>query len=94
MKEIRPIKTEIDYEEALTEIEVLFEAKPGTPEADRLEILTTLVEAYEEKHCPIPPPDPVEAIKFRIDNGTYKKPMEDRLHPFCRDTECWYIFFH
>lgn len=62
--EIRPIKTEADYEAALAEIEELFEAEPGTPEGDRLEVLTTLVEAYEDVHYSIPAPDPIEAIRY------------------------------
>ena len=62
--EIRPIQTEADYEAALAEIECLFDAAPNTPEGDRLDVLTTLVEAYEMQHYPIPEPDPVEAIKL------------------------------
>jgi HTH-type transcriptional regulator/antitoxin HigA len=62
-----PVKNEKDYAEALAEIEKLWDAKPGTPEGDRLEIWVTLVEAYEVKRHPIPPPDPVEAIKFRME---------------------------
>lgn len=62
--EIRPIKTEADYEAALQEIESLMTAEPHAPEGDRLEVLVTLVEAYEAKHFPLDLPDPVEAIKF------------------------------
>jgi HTH-type transcriptional regulator/antitoxin HigA len=62
--EIRPIKTEADYEVALQEIESLMIAEPHTPEGDRLEVLVTLVEAYEAKHFPLDLPDPVESIKF------------------------------
>jgi HTH-type transcriptional regulator/antitoxin HigA len=65
---IRPIKNETDYQAALTEIERLFEAMPGTPESDRLEVLTTLVEAYEERKYNIPLPDPIEAIKYYMEN--------------------------
>ena len=65
--EIRPIKTESDYEATLAEIEKLWESGPDTPESDRLDILVTLVEAYETKHYPIDPPDPVDAIKFRME---------------------------
>jgi len=64
--EIRPIRTEADYEAALVEIERLFDAAPNTPEGDRLDVLTTLVEAYEMHHYPIPEPDPVEAIKADV----------------------------
>ncbi len=65
---IKPIKTEADYEAALKEVERLFEAKSGTPEGDRLEVLTTLIEAYEDQHHPIPDPDPVEAIKYYMES--------------------------
>ncbi|MGA8832127.1 MAG: helix-turn-helix domain-containing protein [Desulfomonilaceae bacterium] len=65
--EIRPIKTESDYEATLAEIEKLWDSRPDTPEYDRLDILVTLVEAYETKHYPIDPPDPVDAIKFRME---------------------------
>jgi HTH-type transcriptional regulator/antitoxin HigA len=64
---IRPIKTERDYQKVLKEIDKLWEAKPNTPAGDRLEVLSTLVEAYEQKHYPVDPPDPVEAIRFRMD---------------------------
>lgn len=60
--DIRPIKNETDYEAALAEIERLWDAPDGSPEGDKLDILATLVENYEEKHYPIPPPDPIEAI--------------------------------
>jgi HTH-type transcriptional regulator/antitoxin HigA len=63
---IKPIKTERDYQSALKEIDKLWDAKPNTPRGDKLEILATLVEAYEQKHYPIGPPDPIEAIKFRM----------------------------
>ncbi|MGO8879786.1 MAG: helix-turn-helix domain-containing protein [Desulfomonilaceae bacterium] len=65
--EIKPIKTEADYEATLSEIEKLWDSEPDTPESDRLDILVTLVEAYETKHYPIDPPDPVDAIKFRME---------------------------
>ena len=64
---IKPIKTERDYQKALKEIERLWDAKPNTPKGDRLEVLVTLVEAYEQKHYKVEPPDPVEAIKFRME---------------------------
>jgi HTH-type transcriptional regulator/antitoxin HigA len=62
--DIRPLRTEEDYEWALAEIDRLFDAEPNTPEADKLEILVILVEAYEEENHPAPMPDPVEAIKY------------------------------
>ena len=61
--EIHPIKTEADYQAALAEIQALFDASPNTPQGDKLEALVTLVEAYEEKHFPIPASDPIEAIR-------------------------------
>jgi HTH-type transcriptional regulator/antitoxin HigA len=64
---IKPIKTERDYQKALKEIEQLWDAKSNTAKGDRLEVLVTLVEAYEQKHYRIDPPDPIEAIKFRME---------------------------
>jgi len=66
--ELRPIKTVEDYEAALTEIEKLMNAQLGTPESDRLEILATLIEAYEKEHYPIEPPDAVEAILYYLES--------------------------
>jgi HTH-type transcriptional regulator/antitoxin HigA len=65
--EISPIKTESDYAAAMRRIEAVWGAAPGTPEGDELEILVTLAEAYERQHYPIDLPDPVEAIKFRLE---------------------------
>jgi len=69
--EIRPIKTEEDYKAALREVSAFFdnEPVPGSAEGDRFEVLITLVEAYEAKHYPIELPDPVEAIKFRMEQA-------------------------
>jgi HTH-type transcriptional regulator / antitoxin HigA len=64
---IKPIKTERDYRKALKEIDKLWDAKPNTPMGDRLDVLVTLVEAYEQKHYKVDPPDPIEAIKFRME---------------------------
>lgn len=64
---VRPIKSEEDYEAALGEIEKLWDAKPETPNGDMLDILSTLVEKYEEEHFPIEAPNPIEAIKFRME---------------------------
>ncbi len=61
---LRPLRNEEDYETTLGEIEALWEAEPGTPEADRLDILVMLVEAYESEHYPIPNPDPIELILY------------------------------
>jgi HTH-type transcriptional regulator/antitoxin HigA len=75
--DIRPIKTETDYECALADIEQLWGVAENTPEGDKLDILLTLVEAYEQAHHPIDPPDPVEAIKFRMDQmGLSRKDLE------------------
>lgn len=65
--EIRPIKTEADYQAALKDIEGLMSAEAGSPQGDRLDVLVTLVEAYERAHYPIDFPDPIEAIKFRME---------------------------
>jgi len=65
--EIRPIRNEADHKQALSEIERLWGAKEGTPDGDRLDVLTTLVEAYEEKHFQIDAPNPIEAIRFRLE---------------------------
>lgn len=63
---MKPIKDEQSYTESLQRIEELWGAEPDTPEGDELDILLVLVEAYEEKHYPIPPSDPVQAILFRM----------------------------
>src|SRR5690242_2890832 len=65
--EIKPIRTRADYERTLREIERLWGSKEATPEGDRLDVLTTLAEAYEQKHFAIDPPDPIEAIRFRLE---------------------------
>ena len=65
--DIKPIKTKADYRAVLKEIDTLMTAKLHTPEGERLDVLVTLVEAYEAKHYPIDLPDPVEAIKFAMD---------------------------
>lgn len=64
---IKPIRSEADHAAALREIERLWGADEGTAGGDRLEVLTTLVEAYEQAHFPIAAPDPIEAIKFRLE---------------------------
>ena len=67
--EIKPIRSEADYEAALKEIEKLIESQPGTPEGDRMEVLATLVEAYEVKHFPIPEPDdPVGVLEYYMES--------------------------
>ena len=71
--EIRPIKTEEDYNTSIRRIEVLWGAKKDTPQGDELDLLVTLVESYEMKHYPIAPPDPVDAIKFRMEQMNMTK---------------------
>jgi len=65
---IKPIKTETDYTEALQAVENLMDAKKDTPEGDSLDVLVTLIEAYEEKHHPVLPPEPVEAIIHQMES--------------------------
>lgn len=69
--EIRPVRTNEDYKAALKEVSAFFDNEPETdsPEGDRFEVLVTLIEVYEAKHYPIAPPDPIEAIKFRMEQG-------------------------
>src|SRR6266480_679200 len=75
--EVKPIRTKNDYERALAEVERLWGAKIGTPDGDRLDILATLIDAYEAEHFPIDPPDPIEAIKFRMEQqGLTRKDLE------------------
>jgi HTH-type transcriptional regulator/antitoxin HigA len=75
--EIRPIRNENDYKRALAEVERLWGARLGTPAGDRLDILATLIDAYEAAHDPIDPPDPIEAIKFRMEQqGLTRKDLE------------------
>ncbi|MGH8604702.1 MAG: helix-turn-helix domain-containing protein [Gammaproteobacteria bacterium] len=77
---IKPIKTDTDYRAALKEIESLMLAGADTPQGERLDVLVTLVEAYERKHFPMDLPDPVEAIKFRMDQmGLTPKDLEPMI---------------
>ena len=80
MKDLKPIRSERDYDQALAEVEELWGAKAGTPKGDRLDILATLIEAYETEHYPMDPPDPIEAIKFRMEQqGLTRKDLEEIL---------------
>ncbi len=73
---IHPIHTEEAYESALERVASLMDAKPGTPEFDEIEVLSALIENYEAKHYPIDAPDPIEAIKFRMEQeGLRQKDM-------------------
>ena len=78
--DIKPIKNSIDYRAALKEIETLMMAAPETPEGEKLDVLVTLVEAYESKHYPLDLPDPVEAIKFEMEQkGLIVKDLEPMI---------------
>jgi HTH-type transcriptional regulator / antitoxin HigA len=80
LSEVKPIRSEADYEKALAEVERLWGARSGTPEGDRLDVLATLIDAYESAHHPIDPPDPIEAIKFRMEQqGLTRKDLEGIL---------------
>ncbi len=88
MKDLKPIRNEKDFERALAEVEVLWGAKAGTPKGDRLDILATLIEAYEAEHYPMDPPDPIEAIKFRMEQqGLSRKDLEKILGTRTRVSE-------
>lgn len=73
MKNLKPIKTEQDYNQALERLEVIFDAKPNSSEGDELEILGILIEKYENENFPIELPDPIEAIKFRMEQLNYSQ---------------------
>ena len=75
--ELKLIRTKSDYNRALAEAERLWGAKSGTPEGDRLDVLATLIDVYESEHFPMDPPDPIEAIKFRMESqGLSRKDLE------------------
>lgn len=75
--ELKPIRTKADYHKALAEVERLWGAKSGTPNGDRLDVLATLIDVYEDEHYPIDPPDPIEVIKFRMEQqGLTRKDLE------------------
>jgi HTH-type transcriptional regulator/antitoxin HigA len=71
--EIKPIKTEKDYNQALERLETIFDAKLGSAEGDELEVLGILIDQYENEHFPIGLPDPIEAIKFRMEQMGYNQ---------------------
>lgn len=74
---IKPIKTDVDYRDALAEVERLFDAAPETPGGDRLEVLVTLIQAYETKHYQIPLPDPIAAIQYHLESrGLTRRDLE------------------
>lgn len=85
---IKPIRTEADYETALEKIDRLWGAEYGSPAGDTLDILVTLVEAYEEEHHPILPPDPIEAILHHLDSqGLSRRDLEPYLGSRARVSE-------
>jgi len=86
--EISPIKTKTNYETALKEIEQLFQAEPGTLEGDRLEVLTILVEAYEDQHYNLPLPDPIDAIFYHMESrGLSRRDLEPYIGSRARVSE-------
>ena len=86
--EIKPIKNDVTYQAVLEEIERLFDAAPDTPDGDRLEVLTTLVESYEDKHYSIPLPDPIEAILYHMESrGLSRRDMEPFIGTRARVSE-------
>lgn len=86
--ELLPIRSKIDYEKALQEIESLFDAAPNTPDFDRLDVLSTLVEAYEKSHFPIELPDPIEAIQYYMETrGWSRRDLESCIGSRSRVSE-------
>lgn len=86
--EFRPIRNDTDYQEALREIELMFNAAPNTPEYDRLDVLSTLLEVYEKKHIPIAIPDPIEAIYYYMETrGWSRRDLESCLGSRARVSE-------
>jgi HTH-type transcriptional regulator/antitoxin HigA len=85
---IKPIKSEADYRRALREIDRLMDARKNTPEGDRLDVLTTLVTAWEQKHYPIEAPDPIEAILFAMEQrGLTRRDLESLIGSRARVAE-------
>lgn len=76
--DVKPIRSEADYDAAMAEVAALWRAASGTPEGDRLDVLATLIDAYEAKHHAMDEPDPIEAIKFRMEQqGMTRRDLED-----------------
>lgn len=85
---LKPIRCEADYQMALRQLETVWGAEVGTPEGDALDILATLIDAYETQHYPIDPPDPIEAIKFRMEQqGLSRKDLEPMIGSRARVAE-------
>jgi HTH-type transcriptional regulator / antitoxin HigA len=88
MNAVKPIRTRRDYESAMKAIERFWGARAGTPEGDRLDVLATLIDAYEAQHYPMDPPDPIEAIKFRMEQkGLTRKDLAKILGTRTRVSE-------
>lgn len=86
--DVRPIRTEADYRAALKEAERLWDAESGTPEGDQVEVLSTLIEAYEAKQHPIPAPDPIAAILFMMEQkGLTRRDLEPAIGSRSRVSE-------
>lgn len=85
---IQPIRTSADHDAALARIEALWDANPGTPEHDEIEVLSILVAAYEDEHWPLLPPNPVDAIKFHMEqNGFRQKDLAGVIGSISRASE-------
>ena len=88
MHDVKPIRSEQDYAAAIAEVKRLWGAMSGTAEGDRLDVLATLIDAYETQHHPIDPPDPIEAIKCRMEQqGLTRKDLETMLGTRTRVSE-------
>jgi HTH-type transcriptional regulator/antitoxin HigA len=85
---IKPIRSDEDLSAAFQRLEVIFQAEAGTPEADEMEVLVTLIEVYEKTHYPIHAADPIDAIKFRMDQqGLTPRDLEQYIGPSGRVSE-------
>jgi HTH-type transcriptional regulator / antitoxin HigA len=86
--DLKPIRTKADYKAALAEVERLWGARSGTPKGDRLDVLATLIDAYETRHYPMDPPDPIDAIQFRMEQqGLTRKDLEPLIGTRARVAE-------
>jgi HTH-type transcriptional regulator/antitoxin HigA len=86
--EVKPIRSRRDYEAALKEVDRLWGAKAGTRDGDRLDVIATLIEAYEAEHYPMDPPDPIEAIQFRMEQqGLTRRDLEELIGTRTRISE-------
>jgi HTH-type transcriptional regulator/antitoxin HigA len=86
--DLKPIRTKADYKAALAEVERLWGARSGTPKGDRLDVLATLIDAHETQHYPMDPPDPIDAIQFRMEQqGLTRKDLEPLIGTRARVAE-------